>query len=156
MEDDKREHLLQKVVAVSGFLFALLILPIAQFALVNGRPAEEGTVAGVSTDETVTQASIEDPTACLEDKQQKLTELQEWLSGRLIALDRSYTAVVAPYQAALPVVTGDVEAEQRALNELIAKETAKYDAEKAQIVAAVDAQVKEQSSRDCGVATTQE
>jgi hypothetical protein len=157
-ERPDREHLLQKIVAVSGFLFALLILPVAQFVLVNGRAnqAEKGNVAGVSTDETITRGSVAtDPATCTTDKQKQLTDLQSWLTNRMVALDRDYKASVQPYQAALPLVTGnDIQAEKAALNQLIADETTKYNTDKAQITAAVDKQTKEFSAIDCGETPT--
>ncbi|HSI20986.1 MAG TPA: hypothetical protein VLA04_04810 [Verrucomicrobiae bacterium] len=154
MNDLDREHLLQKVVAVSGFLFALLILPIAQYMLVNGREgvAEKGAVAGVSTGETVLGSVVaDDPVACQATKEKDLRELQEWSDSRLLALQRDYNAAIAPYEQAIPLVTGqNVEQERGALSKLIAGETVSYNAKKEQIAAAVDGKVSEISRVDCG------
>jgi hypothetical protein len=154
MTDLDREHLLQKIVAGSGFLFALLILPIAQYYLVNSpeTPKEQGTVAGVSTDKTVTEAVVQDSTACTEQKSKDLSDLQVWQDGRIAALTRELDAAVQPYQQAIEVVTGEnVEAEKAALTKLIADEQQAFEAKRNQIVAVVDAKVKELSTKDCGV-----
>jgi hypothetical protein len=152
MSDLDREHLLQKVVAVSGFVFALLILPVAQYLLVHGGQPEQGAVAGVSTEESVINSNVPalDPVACQADKEAQLAELQEWNDGRMAALDRDFAAAVKPYQDAITLVTGEnVAAEQEALGRLIADETTNYETKKNQILAAVDKRVKEISSTDC-------
>lgn len=157
MTELDREHFLQKVVAASGFLFALLILPVAQYLLLDGQnraeQTEQGSVAGVSTEEQIIRGNIpqDNPLQCLEAKRQELTNLQEWSTGRLAALQREYEAAITPYQQAIPVLTGDnVDAERAALQGLIADEAAAYSARRDQIVAAVDARVKEVSALECG------
>jgi hypothetical protein len=155
MTELDREHLLQKVVAASGFLFALLILPIAHYTLVNGvteGQQDQGEVAGATTDESVLRSSVAaDPLACRSEQEQELRELQNWQDGRLIALRRNYDAAVQPYQAALPLLTGEnIEAERLALTRLINDETSKFEVQRNQILAAVEARGKEISSRACG------
>jgi hypothetical protein len=150
MDTQDREHLLQKVVAVSGFVFALLILPVAQYVLVHGgqQPAEQGTVAG---DTTITNADLpSDPAACTAKKSQDLKDLQAWQDNRLAALDRDYKTAVDPYKAAIPVVTGDVVKEQASLQSLIDDETRKYTAKKTAITTAVDKQITALSAQNCG------
>jgi hypothetical protein len=160
MHDLDREHRLHKVVAVSGFLFALLILPVAQFILKDGRELaqrESGSVAGVSTDTSVTNASVIDPVTCSATREQELKELQAWSEVRIGVLDREYATTVAPYEAAIPVLTGDtVATEKQALEGLISEAQQSYETKRDQVVTAVDAQVKEISSRDCGSAAASE
>lgn len=157
MSDNDREHVLQKVVAVSGFLFALLILPVAQYFLVNSQqqPAkqDQGTVAGVSTDTTITNASVTDPTACNAQKSQDLADLQRFYTGEIAALDRKYNPLIQSYQTALSQTAADDQANRAALQKLIDDEQQQYATDKAPIQIAVDKQTKEISSRDCGTAT---
>ncbi len=159
MSDLDREHLLQKVVAVSGFLFALLILPVAQYFLVNGRATtstDQGTVAGVSTDTTVTNADVPavDPAACIAKKTQDLADLQRFYDGEIAALDKKHPALVQEKDT-LAAMTADTPVEQRdALTGVIATEQSEYDAAKAPIQTAVDKEAKRLSGQDCGVVPT--
>lgn len=61
MDDERKIRFLHKTMAVSGFLFALTILPVAQYVIISNRipvgtdtttatARELGSVAGVSTD----------------------------------------------------------------------------------------------------------
>lgn len=154
MSDMDREHLLHKVVAVSGFVFALLILPVAQYFITNGREQakqETGTVAGVSTDTNITKgAVVQDPATCEQNKEKDLADLQVWYDGRLTALNRDHDAAIKPYQEAIPLITGDnAETEKASLQKLIDEETATYSTKRDQIASAVDSQTKEISSRIC-------
>lgn len=158
MTDLDREHLLQKIVAVTGFLFALLILPVAQYFLVGGHQAaqsEQGTVAGVSTDKTVTNADVpSDPAACSAKRTQDLADLQKFYDGEVLALQRKHQALqmYKSAQASLPTdATADVK---DSFVQLVATEQASYDKDLAPIKAAVDAQTKAISSEDCSVTAT--
>jgi hypothetical protein len=154
MHENDREHVLQKVVAVSGFLFALLVLPVAQYLLVNGQqqaPTEQGTVAGVSTDNTVTtDAVVQDPEACIAQRSQDLADLQRFYDGEIANLNNKHNPLIQGYQAALAQTAATDTANIVSLNKLITDEQAAYSKEKAPIQAAVDKQTKEISSRSCG------
>jgi hypothetical protein len=161
MTDLDREHLLQKIVATSGFLFALLVLPIAQYLLINGEAGghpEQGQVAGVTTDESLLRGSVpSDPTACRADQEKELRELRVWQDGRLLALQREYETAIEPYQAALPVLSGSsIETERQALQRLINDETRSFEAKRDQIITAVERQAKEISARPCETVPSQE
>lgn len=154
MNDLDREHVLQKIVAVTGFLFALLILPVAQYLLVHNQdqPAaqEQGTVAGVSTDNTVTNAVVTDPAACVAQRTQDLADLQKFYDGELANLSNKHDPLIKGYQTALSQTPTSDTANTAALSKLIADEQAAYNAEKAPIQTAVDNEAKNISSRNCG------
>jgi len=150
MTELDREHVLQKIVAVSGFVFALLILPVSQYIITNSRDQakEQGNVAGVSTDTTITQASITQASAtCSQKKEKDLADLQLFLDGKMTALAREYDAQSAAYKAALPLEQDP--AGKAALQKLIDEETASYLAKKDQVTLAVDSETKQISSEAC-------
>jgi len=145
MHDLKKEHLLHKIVATSGFLFALCILPVAQYLLVNGgKIPSNGSVAGISTDTKVAAEVPQDQgssASCSAKKQQELSDLATFYNGKKAALLRDYQTAVQPYQAAETVLAGTPEsiaAEKAALDGLINDQNTKY----TQNLAAVDAAVK--------------
>jgi len=153
MSDLDREHLLQKIVAVSGFVFALMVLPLAQYLLVNGQSAkEQGTVAGASTDKTITDthASLVDPKACVAKQTQDLADLQRFYDGEVANLKRNHPEL-DEYKAAQASLPADASAETKAsFVTLIADAQASYDADLAPIQKAVDAETERLSSQDCG------
>ena len=78
-----KEHLLHKILAGSAFGLALSLLPIAHF--LQAKPADAGTVAGVSTDTSITSQS------CIVDRQQKLDDLDRWLKNKQASDLNQYT-----------------------------------------------------------------
>lgn len=86
-----KEHLLHKILAGSAFGLALSLLPIAHF--LQTRPTEAGTVAGVSTDTSITSQS------CVADRQQKLDDLDRWLKNQQAYDLNEYTAANQNAQA---------------------------------------------------------
>jgi hypothetical protein len=114
-EELQKEYLLHKIVAVSGFLFALLVLPVVQHVLVASREAaqpsgiagqsapENGEVAGVSTESQAAAVAEEQAlqgsrpavqryasvAACLEDQEAQLKQLEQWGNNvKLRALEK--------------------------------------------------------------------
>jgi hypothetical protein len=138
MDPLKREHTLHKIVAVSGFLFALCVLPIAQHYIVGSDNAG-GTVAGVSTDTSVTQADVAPsltPEQCAAKQQKDLADIQRFYDGKKQHLYALYQTAVKPYtdtEASATLAPADKEA----LDSLIADEYKKYTDELAKVDAAV-------------------
>ena len=152
MNDHQKEYLLHKVVAASAFLFALCILPVAQYFLVtNQLSGENGEVAGVSTDKNITQASIPSED-CQQKKDTDIADLDRYNNGKKIALLRSYEISVEPYRAAIRVLQGTpetVQSETAALNQLIDTEYQPYLKKLSEVESAVESQKKEIESRSC-------
>lgn len=82
-----KEHFLHKVLAGSAFALALSLLPIVHY--LHAPSVEGGTVAGASTDATITSPS------CLADRQQKLDDLDRWMKGRQVSDLAQYTQASA-------------------------------------------------------------
>ncbi len=137
------EYLLHRVVAGSAFLFALCLLPVVQYVVVErplnqataqvGTSSENGQVAGVSTDAS---PSIADVTAnknvsnlaCVELEVQK-KDLSRWIAGVRAAQQRKIDDAVAPYKDALNQITGtDATSanERSAIEKLIADQSAPF------------------------------
>lgn len=126
MDGLEKEHLLHKIVASSAFLFALCILPVAQYFLVtNQLPANSksapqlGQVAGVSTDKSIIQNDVPAPSpampiqnsnyaglSCIQKKNKEMAELTTYDTGYKQHLLSVYETTVAPFQNALkqPVI----------------------------------------------------
>lgn len=152
MNDLDREHVLHKVVAASAFVFALMILPVAQYLLVGNKTPETGQVAGVSTDKTVTQQNVLSPSECEAQKQKDLTDLSTFEAGKKQALLRTYDAAVAPYTAAEQVLTGTpekIQSEKQALESLIDAEYQPYLAKLSTVEQAVSKQRADITARNC-------
>ena len=153
----EKESFLHKVVASSAFLFALLILPVAQFLLVSGQPeTQQGQVAGVSTEApTVSSApqNILSPAECEAKRATDLTDLDKWSEGKKRFMLTGYETAVKPYKDALAVLTGDqatIDNEKESLNHLIEGEYRPYLDKLAAVQKAVDTQHLEIVNRDCG------
>ena len=142
--DLKKEQLLHKVVATSGFLFALCILPVAQYLLVNGGTAQNNSVAGISTDTKVVGDVPQSQTGaanCAAKKQQSLDDITTFYNGKKAALLSAYQAAVKPYQDAEAVLTGTPESiasEKTALDKLINDQYVPYTQQLAKVDAAVE------------------
>jgi hypothetical protein len=152
MNDTDKEHVLHKVVAASAFVFALMILPVAQYILVGSKPAETGQVAGVSTDASVTKQSVLSPAECVAQQQKDLADLTTFEAGKKQALLRAYETAVAPYKAAQQVLTGTpekIQTEKQALNSLIDVEYQPYLAKLSTVQTAVEKQRADITARTC-------
>lgn len=158
-DEQRRQHLLHRVIAASAFIFAICILPVAQYYLVSSEQLDGGQVAGVSTvalDQTgedralnVVEAS---PTpseeggqqlTCSQKQQKDLEDLDIFLKGKKSAMERNYLAKIAYYQEAIAQIEGDsAEAlEDRAgLLKLIEAENRPYLNELAQVESVVSAE----------------
>jgi hypothetical protein len=121
MDGLEKEHLLHKIVASSAFLFALCILPVAQYYLVtNQLPANSknapqiGQVEGVSTDKSIIQNDVPAPSpvmpvqnsnytglSCIQKKNKEIADLTSWDTGYKQHLLSVYETTVAPFQNAL-------------------------------------------------------
>ena len=157
MTDLEKEHFLHKLVASSAFLFALLILPVAQFLLVSGQPAaQKGDVAGVSTEapsSSVAPQRILTPTECEAQRTKDSTDLANWSQGKKRAMLTTYETAVKPYKDALLVLTGDqatIDEEKSSLNKLIEAEYRPYLEKLAAVDKAVQTQNQEIVGRTCG------
>ena len=95
MHSHEKEHLLHKILAGSAFAVALSLLPIIHY--LRAIPLEGGTVAGASTDTSITSES------CIASRQQQLDDLDRWLKGK-------QTADLAEYTDASLGVSSDSEA----------------------------------------------
>lgn len=168
MTDLEREHLLHRVVAGSAFLFALCILPVAQYYLVTNQLPESanlpknGEVAGASvqeTVETITQANIPAGEAifqtqeeCVAQKQKDWDNLVRFMDGKKLALLRTYQIAVDPYEktlASLQEDEGAAQSEIDALNQLIDQEYQPYIQKLKEVQSAVDSQKNSIESRAC-------
>jgi len=121
-----KELLLHKVVATSAFVFALCILPVAQYLLIGHGAAsqrgEQGTVAGVSTDSSITEASVPTPTpatttvqTCEVLQQQKLESLQAQLTNWIASekqLEVKYPQDYSSYESAITQETAIVSSQK--------------------------------------------
>ena len=156
MTDLEKEHLLHKVVASSAFLFALLILPVAQYLLVSSQPQQQGEVAGVSTEapqELVAPQRVLTPAECEVKRTQDQADLDKWAEGKKRAMLTAYEAAVKPYKETLTVLTGDqasIDEEKSSLNRLIEDEYRPYLEKLASVDAAVATSHQEIVSRTCG------
>ncbi len=174
-KDLQKEHRLHRLVAGSAFIFALSILPVAQYVLLRNQTSapgaevatqerrygavesiangtvsesiatnEEGQVAGVTTDGTVSLdtelAFPADPAACTEARTARLSELRTWADAYKATKLAAFERTVKPYREALQVLTGDAATlvrETEALNRLIDAEYQPYLTELARIESAV-------------------
>jgi hypothetical protein len=151
-----REDLLHKIIATSGFLFALCILPVAQYYLVtNQLPSgskADGQVAGVSTDTSITEASVPVTTpvshgTCVAQKNSDLESLLRFERGNLIAYKRDYETALIKDQNSLTLLNAGDREKLSLL--LFASETKKYNESKVQLEAVLAPQKKAVESRPC-------
>ncbi|CAN5164228.1 hypothetical protein BH11PAT4_BH11PAT4_5100 [soil metagenome] len=136
-KDIAREHLLHRLVAGSAFIFALCILPVAQYFLVQSRTEtaqtqEQGQVAGVSTDSSPNPevfAAVATPEAlpttqaeCDAKEAKDLADLQRFIDGKKKAMLTNYEVTVQPYRYALAAIdpkSNDAASERAELTALI-------------------------------------
>ena len=164
MNPVEKEHLLHKVVAASAFVFALSILPLSQYFLVINRiPAgEQGKVAGVSTDASITHTQADIPVAssspaltgqaCETQKQQELAQLDAWMDNDKKGLQSKFQKEIDPYQKAIPLIQGSddyIHTQTDALNRLISDADQIYRQKVADAQSAVDSQKKSIDARSC-------
>lgn len=173
MTDMEKEYLLHKILAASAFLFALCILPVAQYLLVSNRleepgivGVEQGQVAGVSTEDANTTGqvvragvaapinpdeSVEEGT-CSPALAEEVAQLERWTTGKKAAMLAAYEASVKPYQEVVPTLRGSAEyiaSETAALNRLIDAEYQPYLKKVAEVDRAVESQKKLLVSKFC-------
>lgn len=157
-DDLKREHRLHKIVAGSAFLFALCLLPVTQYFLVNGMGGspmaqeETGQVAGVTTERTQQSVQGEDLLSCVQRKDKDTADLQLFSEGKKKAMLRDYESAVQPYREAAALLQGapeQVAQERAALEDLIDEEYQAYLSELATVEAAVAGAQQEINSRVC-------
>ena len=132
---ERREQLLRRVVAVSGSLLALCLLPIAQHFLQDGK-APAALNVSPSPDAEV-RANIPQDTSCTTDLQRQIADLTARQSQQLTDLEKEYQSLIEPYQAAKQALTGtpeSIQTERHALDALIKEESEKYTAARAQII----------------------
>ena len=153
MTDTAKEHFLHKTIAASAFVFALCILPVSQYVLVSRQTSDtQGTVAGVSTDKTITQASIVSPQECEATRVKDLADLDKYLTGTKVGFDREYQKKVAPYTEAIAALKGtpeEIAAQTSELNALIEVDHAPYIKKLSDLDDAVSSQKNEIESRSC-------
>jgi hypothetical protein len=136
-KDLSREHLLHRLVAGSAFAFALCILPVAQYFLVQSRTTAQqepaGQVAGVSTEVSDTLAAVPTqeplPTTVEECEAKDLEDLQRFLDGKKKAMLTSYEVKVQPYRYALAAIdpsSPNAAAERSEISSLIDAEYQPY------------------------------
>lgn len=128
--------MLHRIVAGSAFLLAICMLPVLQYVLVE-KPANAtkaavagtalvgGTVAGVSTDTTITTATV---LSCAE-QQVQLADLDRWIKGKKAAISRELTEKLQPYEDALILLTGSdakTELERESILSIIEQEKAPF------------------------------
>lgn len=159
MTDREKENLLHKIVASSAFVFALCILPVAQYLLGGtGALSEKGTVAGVSTDQSITEQSVAVPSpsaaplSCVDQQKKDLADLDSWMAGKKAAITREYDNAVKPYRDAIPSLQGtpsQISANVTILNQKIADAYAPYDKRLSAAESAVASQKAAIESRSC-------
>lgn len=144
-KDLSREHFLHRLVAGSAFIFALCILPVAQYFLVQSRTEvsatqEKGEVAGVSTSNNTSEpevlgvaatpeASPKTKAECEAKKTKDLADLQRFIDGKKKAMLTSYEVKVQPYRYALSALdpnSPSASAERAELTSLIDAEYQPY------------------------------
>jgi len=164
MHERRRELTLHKVVAGSAFLFALCLLPVAQYLLfdypgkvIPTASIEGGTVAGVSTDQSITATSTprtlgdQQEIACA-DRDKQLEAIDAWMVSRRLSVEKTYEEAVKPYRDALGQLQGtpdQIASEQTALNSLITNARPAYDQKIADAQRAVDSQKLSLTSAPC-------
>ena len=110
-EDLAREHFLHRLVAGSAFLFALCILPVAQYFLVGTHTTELGQVEGISiqvspSPSATVFASENGATLaeCVAKKDTDTSDLTRFLDGKKKAMLKEYEQTVQPYNTAIAQV----------------------------------------------------
>ncbi len=159
MPNLKKEQFLHKVVAASGFLFALCILPLAQYALNNSGNGSDNSVAGVTTtaspQNTIQAADVAQPVSpavCEATKQKDLSNLQLFYDGKKKNLLATYESSVAGYKAAETALTGTPESiatEKASLDKLIDDQYQPYLKNLTAVDAAVNASKTDIQNRSC-------
>lgn len=179
MEIEEKEQKLHKIVAASGFLFVLLMLPLVQYLITSGQKAyiaennakssqESGQVAGASTDENVLAgattttpgatdntvkkyASVQD---CQAQKAKDSDDLDKFANGKKIALKNTYEESVAPYKKGLDQLnkkSKNYVSERGALDQLISDQYATYLRKLDEVEKAVSSQKASIDSVECSV-----
>ena len=176
MNGIEKEQVLHKVVAASAFLFALCVLPVAQYYLVTNKlegKSESGQVAGASTDQSITRSSVAstsgstetgDPVAacdksypqlsCEERRSKCLDDLDRFLTGKKQSIISGYESltVVKQYRAALEDIQKNNPSDTtniEALNKLIDGEYQPYVKKLSDVESAVESQKKLLEARSC-------
>jgi hypothetical protein len=159
-EDLAREHFLHRLVAGSAFLFALSILPVAQYYLVGGHTgADQGQVAGVATVASPSPSSFAAVAntggtllECVNQKDTDQADLTKFLEGKKKALLRDYEQAVEPYRFTITQLQGtpeQINSERASLEKLIDSEYQNYLSQLNAVESAVAAQQQEIIAREC-------
>lgn len=142
----QKERRLHKLVAVSGFLFALCLLPVTQYYLVTyqlndkqkselAAQVDSGSASASTVDPNQRQLASEPETNlalpilgstsgvnCSEQRDADLSSLDSWLNSRKVALYRDYQNQVMPYKQAIAGLTGtssQIDKERAAIDKLV-------------------------------------
>ena len=135
----EKEQRLHQIVAGSAFACALCALPLLQHLFIKDATlaqTSQGAVAGISTDTSITEADVATPAptfaskaACIQDKDQQLSDLARFVAGERVAIQEQSDAATAPYQAQLNDLKGtpeQVAQETVSLENLIDQAAAPY------------------------------
>lgn len=141
-----KELLLHKIVATSAFVFALCILPVAQYLLSGQKTptqtVETGTVAGASTDTSIIEQSVPTPPVnllgCDAQKQQDLASLQTEQDNWVASLQVLENKATVSYDAEIAALTGTADS--------IVQQTEGVNARKAQAIAAYEASINQEEA----------
>jgi hypothetical protein len=156
----QKEQRLHQIVAGSAFVFALCALPVAQQVLLRHGTQQQGAVAGISTDTSITAVDVSAPTPkiyatkadCLLDKDQQLSDLARFVAGKRQSIQEQSDAATSPYQAALSNLKGtpdQVAEETTALSGLIEQATAPYRTKLSEVESAAASQKEAIASLPC-------
>ena len=161
MHNFEHENLLHKIVAGSAFVFALCVLPLANYALQSGRnqAQEAGKVAGASTDTTIINGDIAKPQItpqatplCGAEQAQALANLDLFVAGQKSFLQKQFSENTAQYTAAIAHLTGTkqhVASEKLALQSLIQAKQDDYSTRLAKVESVVAPQKAALLSASC-------
>jgi len=142
-----KEHLLHRIIAASSFVFALCILPVAQYALVGlGENGDgQGAVAGVSTDRTITEQNVPaasaspDPESC-SVRDQAVAKAQAQISAWNATFSTWESATNQKYDQQV------IDASATLSGEALAAKAQEIAAEKHQVIASYAASVDKEVS----------
>ncbi|MEI6478299.1 MAG: hypothetical protein WCO52_04930 [bacterium] len=157
MTDTQKEHLLHKLIASSAFLFALCILPVAQYLLVSGQVTSTATktggqVLGASTDSTIINADVPS-LSCQEAKTKDLNQLEvsyyQPTLAKWQADEDTAASALEGELVNLKVDPATTQAQLDALSAQIEATKAPFETKIAQLTSAVESQKNEIESRAC-------
>ena len=164
MNEHEKEQVLHKIVAGSAFVFALSLLPIAQYYLTSSGALskEQGAVAGVSTDSSITSDALANfstpsPTTyasladCQAAKTKEVNDLETYRIGKEQADVADYNTSIQPFQAALSDPATTTEDRTALLNLIETNYHQPYLSKVSAVESAVSQKKAEVESRSCPV-----